>query len=157
MSAKFKVNVKNVKRRTKKGARISNCGCSAGDRVGGVESGGNHHHCSNGNRQDPAVAGVQDAGKELSKVFAKLKSEEVAERLVRAIRRHDARAVQQIVGCDCRVVDFFRTRNADCVRVRCSFGPYKDVVVSFDICVRRAVDDISDRQDRPHHNGCCWF
>ena len=157
MSAKFKVNVKNVKRRTKKGARISNCGCAAGDRVGGEMDSNRDHDCHRSSRRDPAVEGVQDAGKELSKVFGKLKNEEVAERLVRAIRRHDARAVQQIVGCDCHVVDFFRTRNADCVRVRCSFGPYRDVVVSFDICVRRAVDDISDRQDRPHNNGCCWF
>jgi|GEM_PF-1063450 hypothetical protein len=152
MSAKFKVKVKSVKRRTKKGARISNCGCATEDRVGGVESGGNRH-CHN-DRQDPAVAGVQDAGKELSKVFGNLKCEENAEKLVRAIRRQDAKAVQHLVGCDCRVVDFFRTRNADCVRVRCAFGPYKDVVVSFDICVRRAVDDISDQ--RHHHNGCCF-
>ncbi|MCM3630381.1 hypothetical protein M3194_23905 [Paenibacillus glycanilyticus] len=157
MSAKFKVKVKSVKRKAKKGARISNCGCTM-DRVGGVESGGNNNHdrhCCDHDRQDPAVEGVQDAGKELSKVFGNLRNEEVAEKLVRAIRRHDARTVQKLVGCDCRVVDFFRTRNADCVRVRCSFGRWKDVVVTFDICIRRAVDDISDQ---PHHNGgCCWF
>ncbi|SFE82990.1 hypothetical protein SAMN05216378_4232 [Paenibacillus catalpae] len=156
MSAKFKVKVKSVKRRAKKGARISNCGCSMGDRVGGVESGGNNHrHCDN-DHQDPAVEGVQDAGKHLSKVFDNLKNERVAEKLVRAIRDHDAQAVQCLVGCHCRVVDFFRTRNADCVRVRCSFGRYRDVVVSFDICVRRrGVDDISDRQN--NNRGCCWF
>ncbi|GLX67412.1 hypothetical protein [Paenibacillus glycanilyticus] len=156
MSAKFKVKVRSVTRKAKKGARISNCGCTMGDRVGGVESGNNNgrHHCDN-HREDPAVAGVQDMGKELSKVFANLKNEENAERLVRAIRNHDARTINKLVGCDCRVVDFFRTRNADCVRVRCSFGPYKDVAVSFDICVRRAVDDISDRDDR--HRGCCSF
>lgn len=155
MSAKFKVKVRSVKRKAKKGARISNCGCTM-DRVGGVESGRNNgrHHCDN-DREDPAVAGVQDAGKHLSKVFDNLRDEEVAEKLVRAIRNQDAKKVQCLVGCHCRVIDFFRTRNADCVRVRCSFGPYRDVVVSFDICVRRAVDDIRDQQD--HNRGCCWF
>lgn len=133
MSAKSKVSIVNVKTvgSAKRSARISNCSC-----------GNNHDHVEHKScgRRDPAVEGVQEAGKELSQIFKHLKNEEVAERLVRAIRCHDARAVQRIIGCECRVVHFFCTHRSDCVRICCSFGRDRDVTVSFDICIKRRED-----------------
>lgn len=132
MSVKSKFQVKNIKSasRQSKRARTSSCSCQRQESANDNRSNGCH-------RRDPAVEGIQDAGKELSKIFKRLEHEEVAERLVRAIRCHDARAVQNIIGCDCRVVHFFCTDRSDCVRICCSFGRDHAVTISFDICIRR--------------------
>lgn len=145
MSAKLKMKVRNVKttRKSTKRARVSStCTCNddqqvAGQQVAGQQSPGQR---SCGRRQDPAVNAMQDAGKELSDIFKQLKDENVAAQFVRAIRCRDARAVQMLLGCDCRVVDFFCTRDQDCVRISCAFGRYNDVTTTFDICVRRIQD-----------------
>ncbi|MFF2483159.1 hypothetical protein [Paenibacillus sp. NPDC058071] len=130
MSAKSKLTFANVKtmQRPKKQARISSgCACEKEERK----------HCDH---KDRAVEAVQDAGKELSELFGQLKCEETAERLVRAIRCRDARTIQKIIGCDCRVVHFFCTHNSDCVKICCFFGRRGEVSVSFDICIKRKFD-----------------
>ncbi|WP_028612737.1 hypothetical protein [Paenibacillus harenae] len=128
MSAKLKVKVRSVKTRKSSRRRVrissSSCGCKSEGR----------------RKQDPAVEGVQEAGKELSKIFDQLRNENVAEKLVKAIRCHDARTIQRLLDCDCRVVSFFRMRDKDCVRICCQFGRYNDVTVTFDICVRSVQD-----------------
>jgi hypothetical protein len=130
MSANLKLKVRNVKtsRKTTSRARISNCKC-------------NDNHKSCGRREDPAVEGVQEAGKELSEIFKQLKDERTAAMLVRAIRCRDARAIQNLLDCNCRVVNFFCTRDKDCVRICCQFGRFNDVTVTFDICIRRVHDE----------------
>ncbi|OBZ11177.1 MULTISPECIES: hypothetical protein [Bacillales] len=131
MSAKLKLKVQSVKsaRKSSSRARISSdCKCK-------------DDHKSCGRRQDPAVEAMQEAGKELSDIFRQLKDERTAEMLVRAIRCRDARAIQHLLDCHCRVVHFFCTRDKDCVRICCSFGRNHDVTVTFDICVRRVFDE----------------
>ncbi|MBD2872904.1 hypothetical protein [Paenibacillus arenilitoris] len=136
MSAKMKIrNVRTASKSTRR-AGVSNSSCD----------------CRK--KQDPAVEGVQEAGKELSEIFRQLKNEEVAEKLVRAIRSRDAKTINCLLDCDCRVVNFFSTREFDCVRISCRFGRYNDVVITFDICVRRVRDEVGGVQNR---NSCCWF
>ena len=133
MSANLKLKASNVKtaRKSNSRARISsNCKCKE-----------DHKSCGCGRRVDPAVEAMQDAGKELSDIFKQLKDEQTAAKLVRAIRCRDARAVQSLLDCKCRVVCFFCSRDKDCVRICCSFGRNHDVTVTFDICVRRAQDE----------------
>ncbi|WP_424768688.1 hypothetical protein [Paenibacillus sp. sgz302251] len=157
MSSKLKVEIRNVKSNVKATSRtrISSCNCNdnnksgsrmnqtsgnrtSGNRTNGNRTSGNlNDQKSNGCKQDRAVAGVQDAGKELSEFFRKLKNEEVAEKLVRAIRNRDAKTINHLLECDCRVVSFFRLQDKDCVRVFCAFGRFNDVTVTFDICIRR--------------------
>lgn len=130
MSAKLNLNVRNVKTTRKSTSRAhvsSNCTCK-------------DDHKSCGRRKDPAVDALQVAGEELSDIFKQLKNEDVAEMLVRAIRCRDARAVQRLLGNDCRVVDFFCTHDKDCVRIFCAFGRFNDVTITFDICVRKVRD-----------------
>ncbi|RCW47842.1 hypothetical protein [Paenibacillus prosopidis] len=156
MSAKLKMKIRNVKttRKSTKRARVSStCTCRddqqvAGQQVAGQKSAGQQvagqqvaGQRSCGRRQDPAVDAMQEAGKELSDIFRQLRNEDVAERFVRAIRCRDARAVQMLLDCNCRVVDFFSTRDQDCVRICCAFGRYSDVTTTFDICVRSIQDD----------------
>jgi len=131
MSAKSMLKVSNVKakRKTNSRARISS------------ECLREEEHKSCGRREDPAVEAMQEAGKELSDLFKQLKDERTAANLVRAIRCRDARAVQSLLDCHCRVVSFFSTRDKDCVRIFCSFGRNHDVTVTFDICVRREQDE----------------
>lgn len=139
MSANFKMKARNKKFafKTTNRARVSSdCNCKE-----------NHKSC--GRKEDPAVDAMQDAGKVLSDVFGQLKDKDVAAMLVRAIRCRDARAVQELLNCDCRVVKFFCTQDKDCVRICCAFGRYNDVTVTFDICVRRI-------QDACHRNNF-WF
>jgi len=121
------VKIKNVrfqnvsKRSTNAGSR--SCGCD--------------RDCQH---EDPAVDAVQDAGKVLSCIFGLLEKRAVAEELVRAIRRHDRCAVDEILkhcGCDCHAVGFFCSGNADCVRICCRFGRRGEVRVTFDICIDR--------------------
>lgn len=133
MSAYSKLKASNVKatRKTTSRARISsNCKCKE-----------DHKSCGCGRRVDPAVEAMQDAGKELSDIFKQLKDEQTAAKLVRAIRCRDARAVQSLLDCKCRVVCFFRSRDKDCVRICCAFGRNHDVTVTFDICVKREQDE----------------
>ncbi|WP_338554207.1 hypothetical protein [Paenibacillus sp. KS-LC4] len=132
MSVKSKFQVKNIKSASRKSkrARTSSCSCQR-------QESANDNRSNGCRRTDPAVEGVQDAGKELSKIFKRLENEEVAEKLVKAIRCHDARAVQNIIGCDCKVVQFFCTQRSDCVRVCCLFGRDNEVTISFDICIKR--------------------
>lgn len=136
MSVKPKLSFSNVKtvRRAKQQARISSsCSCGKDHNKSNKSSG-----C--GRRKDSAVDAVQDAGKELSQLFSHLKDEDTAEKLVRAIRCRDARTIQKIIGCDCKVVHFFCTRTSDCVKICCVFGRSHDVTVSFDICIKRKFD-----------------
>ncbi|CAM4095012.1 hypothetical protein L1N85_10505 [Paenibacillus alkaliterrae] len=133
MSSNLKMKVRSVKSKSKttSRARVSYSSCKYKD---------DHKSCGHKHKQDPAVEGVQEAGKELSDIFKQLKNENVAEKLVKAIRCRDARAVQSLLDCDCRVVDFFCTHDKDCVRICCAFGRYKDVTVTFDICIKRVED-----------------
>ncbi|WP_127530887.1 hypothetical protein [Paenibacillus kobensis] len=93
------------------------------------------------NRSDErAVDAVQDAGKVLSCIFGLLENRRVAEDFVRAVRRHDRCVIEAILkhcGCDCKVVTFFRSGDADCVRISCRFGRRDEVRVNFDICIER--------------------
>ncbi|WP_139990744.1 hypothetical protein [Paenibacillus paridis] len=133
MSAKLKLNIRSVKsaRKTASRARISSdCKCKD-----------DHKSCGCRRKEDPAVEAMQEAGKELSDIFKQLKDENTAAKLVKAIRCRDARAVQSLLDCNCRVVCFFCTRDKDCVRICCSFGRSNDVTVTFDICVRRVQDE----------------
>lgn len=146
MSAKLKMKVRNVKttRKSTRRARVSStCTCNNDQQVAGQQVAG-QRNC--GRRQDPAVDAMQEAGKELSDIFNQLKNEDVAERFVRAIRCRDARAVEMLLDCNCRVVDFFSTRDQDCVRICCAFGRYNDVTTTFDICVR-SVQDVCRRNN----------
>ncbi|MFC4775954.1 hypothetical protein ACFO9Q_04065 [Paenibacillus sp. GCM10023252] len=93
---------------------------------------------------DP-VESVQEAGAELSELFGRLKNEELAAKLIYAIRCHDCRKLEQLLGCNCRVVNFFCTSCADCVRICCTFGRCKDVTISFTICVERSRKCCSGR------------
>ncbi|OMF32642.1 hypothetical protein BK133_14160 [Paenibacillus sp. FSL H8-0548] len=128
MSAKKTFKVSNVKSTSR--ARItSNCSCKE-----------HHKSCGCGRRVDPAVEAMQVAGKDLSDTFKQLKDEHTAAKLVKAIRCRDAKAVQDLLDCKCRVVCFFCTHDKDCVRICCAFGRSSDVTVSFDICVKRAQD-----------------
>lgn len=133
MSTKFKLKVSNVKttRKTTSRARIaSSCKCNDG------------HHKSCGRKEDPSVESVQEAGKQLSDLFGQLEDKRNAAKLVRAIRCRDAKAVQSLLDCcDCRVVNFFCTRDKDCVRICCQFGRFNDVTVTFDICIKRVEDE----------------
>ncbi|WP_168118687.1 hypothetical protein [Paenibacillus sp. HB172176] len=88
-----------------------------------------HHHF------DPAVEGIQDAGRDLSKTFAKLEKRCKARRIVHAIRNCDARAVNSVLDHHCRVQCFFKRPGYDCVRICCSFNRGA-ATVTFDICVR---------------------
>lgn len=117
----------------KRGARTSwssNNSCGCGRSSGGCRSGGD----------DPAVEGIQDAGKELSCIFNFMQNRAVAEELAKAIRWRESRVVQEILrhcGCDCKVVAFFCTNESDCVRICCEFGKWNEVKVTFDICIKR--------------------
>ncbi|MFX3633265.1 MAG: hypothetical protein ACE3L7_15375 [Candidatus Pristimantibacillus sp.] len=136
MSVKPKLSFSNVKtvRKAKQPARISSsCSCEK-------DQNKSNKSCGCGRRKDSAVDAVQDAGKELSQLFGQLKDEDTAEKLVRAIRCRDARTIQRIIGCDCRVVHFFCTSFSDCVKICCVFGKCHDVTISFDICIKRRSD-----------------
>ncbi|MGG1633987.1 hypothetical protein [Paenibacillus sp. NRS-1760] len=134
MSAKSILKVSNVKAARKTSKTNSRARISS-ECISPVE------HKSCGRREDPAVEAMQEAGAELSDIFKQLKDERTAAKLVRAIRCRDARAVQSLIDCHCRVVNFFSTRDKDCVRIFCAFGRNQDVTVSFDICVKREVDE----------------
>lgn len=132
MSANLKLKASNMKSaaKTTRRARISSsCNCNK------------DAHKSCGRKEDPAVESMQEAGKELSDIFKQLKDRQTAAKLVRAIRCRDAKAVQSLLGCDCRVINFFCTHDKDCVRICCQFGRYNDVTVTFDICVKRVKDE----------------
>lgn len=91
--------------------------------------------CCNGRGVDPAVAGVQAAGTELSDFFDRLQQADQAARLVRAIRCRNKRLVESLIGPDCQVVCFFNQGRFACVRISCSFNSCCDVRIQFDICV----------------------
>ncbi|WP_127570700.1 hypothetical protein [Paenibacillus xylaniclasticus] len=113
---------------------VSKRHASAGSRSCGCD----HDHRSR--QDDQVVDTIQDAGQELNCIFGLLEQRRVAEELVRAIRRHDRCVVEMILkhcGCDCKVVDFFRSGGFDCVRVSCRFGRMSEVKVTFDICIER--------------------
>ncbi|MHA6482311.1 hypothetical protein ACX1C1_10480 [Paenibacillus sp. strain BS8-2] len=122
---------------------VSSC-CGRGEFVGGVSHHGHRH------RRGRAVAGVQEAGRELSNTFGKLRKRSNARKLVAAIRHCDARAVNRLLTSDCRTVCFFKRPGHDCVKVACGFGRAGAAIVTFDICVRNAFD-------RGHGCGCGGF
>lgn len=134
MSANKKVKIRSNSRKASRRVRILCTKCKSN----GVVSGERNKSC--GKKQDPAVQGVQEAGKELSDFFKKLKCEENAETLVRAIRDRNEKAIQCLLDCNCKVVCFFSTRDQDCVRICCSFGRWNDVTVTFDICIKKLFD-----------------
>ncbi|MFD0589543.1 hypothetical protein ACFQZE_16260 [Paenibacillus sp. GCM10027627] len=103
-----------------------------------------HHHRRHHRREDFAVEGIQEAGIDLSKKFAKLRKRCEARRLVEAIRRCDHRTVNEIFDWRCRAIHFFKKPGFDCVKICCSFGR-GSAVISFDICVRSLH----------HHRGFC--
>ncbi len=149
MSSKWKVKIRSVRTKAQASGRsrvtTSSCGCkkshtSSGNKSTGSKSAGNQSsgHKSCGRSTDPAVLAMQEAGGDLSKLFKQLKDEETAEKLVMAIRHRNAKAVQQLIGCHCKVLAFFCSHNKDCVRICCSFGRNHEVVISFDICVKKA-------------------
>lgn len=111
---------------------------------GGGQVGGAFDHHGNRHRRGNAVRGVQEAGRELSNTFGKLRRRSDARRLVAAIRHCDAREVNRLLTTDCRTVCFFKKPGYDCVKVACGFGRRGATIVTFDICVRNAFD----------HGGC---
>ncbi|MFC4098650.1 hypothetical protein [Paenibacillus xanthanilyticus] len=116
MSSRLKVKNVNMSMGAKsKRARVSDC-------------------CGHGHK-DNAVAGIQEAGRELSNFFDKLQMEANAARLVRAIRCRSKRVIEDLLGPDCQVVCFFRQGRYSCVRITCVFGSCCDVRITFDICV----------------------
>ncbi|MDQ6421338.1 hypothetical protein RB620_18080 [Paenibacillus sp. LHD-117] len=100
--------------------RLEISGCYSGD----------HRHRGN------AVRGVQEAGRELSQSFARLRKRSNARKLVAAIRHCDFRAVNRLLDRDCRAVCFFKKPGYDCVKIACGFGRNNSAIVNFDICVR---------------------
>ncbi|MBB3113477.1 hypothetical protein FHS18_005589 [Paenibacillus phyllosphaerae] len=107
-------------------------------------------------RTDNAVAGVQEAGAELSRFFTRLQNEDNAAQLVRAIRCKIKRGVEDLLGPDCEVVRFFSQNRLACVRIRCVFGNCCDVQITFDICVSQGncgnlVQGISDNRSHRHY------
>lgn len=108
--------------------------CCGGGQVGGAYDRGNW------NRRGGAVRGVQEAGRELSHTFGKLRRRRDARRLVAAIRHCDAREVNRLLTSDCRTVCFFKRPGYDCVKVACGYGRAGATIVTFDICVRSAYD-----------------
>lgn len=76
----------------------------------------------------------------LDDIFKQLKDKDVAEKFIRAIRCRDARAVEMLLDCKCRVVCFFCTPCKDCVRICCAFCGCHDVTTTFDICVKKELD-----------------
>jgi len=127
MSAKSTMIMRKVKTSTR--AKVSNNGSSCHRR-----------------REDPAVAAMQEAGDELSCLFNKLKQREVAGDFVKAIRCHDVKEIQSIIGCECHVVCFFNSNDSDCVRICCAFGSHGDVKITFDICVKRIFDACTNQR-----------
>lgn len=105
-----------------------------GGQVGGAYDRGNW------NRRGGAVRGVQEAGRELSNTFGKLRRRCDARKLVAAIRHCDAREVNRLLTSDCRTVCFFRRPGYHCVKVACGFGRAGATIVTFDICVRDAYN-----------------
>ncbi|HTG67964.1 MAG TPA: hypothetical protein VL921_01800 [Candidatus Udaeobacter sp.] len=151
MSANLKLKASSMKSAAKTASRArisSSCRCNKDDHKSCRCN--KDDHKSRCRKEDPSVESMQEAGKELSDIFKQLKDRQTAAKLVRAIRCRDARAVQSLLGCDCRVVNFFCTRDKDCVRICCQFGKFNDVTVTFDICVKRVQDECRRR----HH---CWF
>lgn len=88
-------------------------------------------------REEEVEDPVQEAWKELGRLIHQLERKEIAEALSRAIRSHHFRAVQHIVGQDCKVQLFFFTRECHCARVCCTFGKLRNIRITFDICVKR--------------------
>jgi hypothetical protein len=86
------------------------------------------------------VAGVQDAGRQLSRTFRRLRNRRNARRLVEAIRHCNHHEVNRLLSRDCRAVCFFKKPGFDCVKIACGFGRRNSVIVSFDICVRSLHD-----------------
>lgn len=95
-------------------------------------------------RNDTAVEGVQESGRVLSRFFDKLERRCKARKLVDAIRRCDAWAVQDLLDDRrCRVLGFCPRPGFDCVKICCVFGRRRNVVVTFDICVSRYTGDVN--------------
>lgn len=129
-----------IERRIEMSAKmeISHC-CNARrsrGRVGGASSRRRRRH----RRVDFAVEGIQDAGRELSDLFRRLRRRRNAERLVAAIRHRDVCAIKHLLGCHCKVEFFFCRPGYECVKICCSFNRGA-ATVSFDICVRRLFDE----------------
>ncbi|MCA0756424.1 hypothetical protein KP806_15325 [Paenibacillus sp. N4] len=139
MSANKKVKIRSTSRKASRRVRISCSNCKSNGNIGG------DRNRSCGKKQDPAVEGVQEAGKVLGDFFKKLKCEDNAETLVKAIRCRNEKAIECLLGCNCKVVCFFSTRDKDCVRICCSFGRWNDVTVTFDICIRKLFDPCDRR------------
>ncbi|MWC27795.1 hypothetical protein [Paenibacillus sp. MMS18-CY102] len=129
-SAGIRINRVRVTSAAQRRTRTSSsCGCE--------HTSGNR---SCGDKVDPAVDAIQEAGDEISCIFGQLKNRWVANELAMAIRRRDGQQVQRILkrcGCDCKVVAFFCTHDSDCVRVCCQFGKWNEVKVTFDICINK--------------------
>lgn len=106
---------------------ISHVGYGRGRRVAGA--------MDRRRRDDFAVEGIQDAGRDLSRKFANLRRRCQARKLVAAIRHCDCRAVNELFNWRCRAINFYKRPGFDCVKICCSFGR-GSAVISFDICVR---------------------
>ncbi|MBW7459463.1 hypothetical protein ACFOLF_15275 [Paenibacillus sepulcri] len=115
MSAKMKFANIKVAKKTRSRARISSNSC-----------------CK---KTDSAVEGIQEAGRDLCKLFCQLKDADNAAALVRAIRCKNRKVVDSIIGDNCSVVCFFNQGRSSCVRISCVFGECCDVRITFDICV----------------------
>jgi hypothetical protein len=163
MSTTWKVKIRSVQKTGQASGRArvssSSCSCKKGHSSGGNTSSGHKSsgskstgnkstgHKSCGHQTDPAVLAMQEAGGDLSKLFKQLKDEAVSEMLVKAIRQRNAKAIQCLLGCHCKVLAFFCCHNKDCVRICCSFGRNHEVTISFDICVKKAENPC----------GRCWY
>lgn len=86
-------------------------------------------------RDDFAVEGIQEAGRDLSRKFAKLRRRCQARRLVAAIRHCDCRTVNELFNWRCRAINFYKRPGFDCVTISCRFGR-GSAFITFDICVR---------------------
>lgn len=124
--------VSMIERRIHMSVKSEISGLRNGRSVAGVSEGRRRHHH---HRDDFAVEGIQDMGRDLSRSFAKLRRRCKARKLVAAIRHCDRRAVNEIFDWKCREICFFKKPGFDCVKISCCFGR-GSAFVTFDICVR---------------------
>ncbi|MBB3112687.1 hypothetical protein FHS18_004788 [Paenibacillus phyllosphaerae] len=133
MSAKLKI--KNVRMAPVKKAKTKSRSQGRSGNRSGLNPARVSDCCGHGQRQDNAVLGIQEAGRELGEFFGSLEDPDTAARLVRAIRCKQKRVVEDLLGPDCQVVCFFNQGRYSCVRITCVFGTCCDVRITFDICV----------------------
>ncbi len=84
---------------------------------------------------EPATVATQRSGRVLGRFFEKLRHRRIAERFNWAVRCHNAREIERLLGRHCRVECFFRCGCKSCVRIRCCFGRWGSNETTITICV----------------------